>query len=113
MESLTRIFQGSHLHHLIGEMILSKPALQAGFAHQSGKQNVGVHEFTHMVKKESSEYGLPPEVPLMVVRQWVRYLLWELRGHRRITPKSAPMPIRTNMNYSRCWLSISSRHPSC
>lgn len=50
-------------------MILSKQALQAGFAHQSGKQNMGVHGFAHMVKKESSEYGLPPEVPWMVARE--------------------------------------------
>lgn len=66
------------LHHLSGVMILSKPALLAGFAHQSGKQNVGVHEFAHLVEKEASEYGLPPEVPWMVVRQWVRYVAREL-----------------------------------
>ena len=66
------------LHHLSGVMILSKPALLAGFNHQSGKQNVGVHEFAHLVEKEASEYGLPPEVPWMVVRQWVRYVAREL-----------------------------------
>ena len=43
-----------------------------------GKQNVGVHEFAHLVEKEASEYGLPPEVPWMVVRQWVRYVAREL-----------------------------------
>ena len=66
------------LHHLSGVMILSKPALLAGFAHQSGQQNVGVHEFAHLVEKETSEYGLPPEVPWPVVRQWVRYVAREL-----------------------------------
>lgn len=66
------------LHHLSGVMILSKPALPAGFAHRSGKQNVGMHEFAHLVEKEASEYGLPPEVPWMVVRQWVRYVAREL-----------------------------------
>jgi hypothetical protein len=66
------------LHHLSGVMILSKPALLAGFNHQSGKQNVGVHEFAHLVEKEASEYGLPPEVPWMVVRQWMRYVAREL-----------------------------------
>jgi MtfA peptidase len=66
------------LHHLSGVMILSKPALLAGFAHQSGAHNVGVHEFAHLVEKESSEYGLPPEVPWMAVRQWVRYVAREL-----------------------------------
>jgi len=66
------------LHHLSGVMILSKPALLAGFDHQSGTHNVGVHEFAHLVEKEASEYGLPPEVPWMVVRQWVRYVAREL-----------------------------------
>ncbi len=78
------------LHHLSGVMILSKPALLAGFAHPSGKHNVGVHEFAHLVEKEASEYGLPPEVPWMVVRQWMRYVARELarpsRHHVHVTP---------------------------
>jgi len=68
------------LRHLSGVMILSKPALLSGFDHQSGKQNVGIHEFAHLVEKEAIEYGLPPEVPWMAVRQWVRYVDREL-GH--------------------------------
>lgn len=66
------------LHHLSGVMILSKPALLAGFSPQPGTHNVGVHEFAHLVEKESAEYGLPPEVPWMAVRQWVRYVAREL-----------------------------------
>ena len=66
------------LHHLSGVMILSKPALLAGFAPQPGAHNVGVHEFAHLVEKEAAEYGLPPEVPWMAVRQWVRYVAREL-----------------------------------
>ena len=66
------------LHHLSGVMILSKPALLAGFAPQPGAHNVGVHEFAHLVEKEAGEYGLPPEVPWMAVRQWVRYVAREL-----------------------------------
>jgi Mlc titration factor MtfA (ptsG expression regulator) len=66
------------LHHLSGVMILSKPALLAGFAHQSGKQNVGVHEFAHLVEREERDYGLPPDVPWMAVRQWMQYVAREL-----------------------------------
>jgi len=66
------------LHHLSGVMILSKPALLAGFSSQPGTHNVGVHEFAHLVEKEAGEYGLPPEVPWMAVRQWVRYVAREL-----------------------------------
>jgi Mlc titration factor MtfA (ptsG expression regulator) len=39
---------------------------------------VGVHEFAHLIEQEANEYGLPPEVPWMVVRQWVRYVAREL-----------------------------------
>jgi Mlc titration factor MtfA (ptsG expression regulator) len=66
------------LHHLSGVMILSKPALLAGFDHPSGHHHVGVHEFAHLVEREEREYGLPPEVPWMAVRQWVRYVAKEL-----------------------------------
>lgn len=66
------------LHHLSGVMILSKPALLAGFSPQPGTHNVGVHEFAHLVEKEAGEYGLPPEIPWMAVRQWIRYVAREL-----------------------------------
>lgn len=66
------------LHHLSGVMILSKPALLAGFAHGSGTHNVGVHEFAHLFEKEAGEYGLPPEVPWGAVRQWLKYVAREL-----------------------------------
>jgi Mlc titration factor MtfA (ptsG expression regulator) len=66
------------LHHLSGVIILSKPALLAGFDHPSGHHHVGVHEFAHLVEREAREYGLPPEVPWMAVRQWVRYVAQEL-----------------------------------
>ena len=66
------------LHHLSGVMILSKPALLAGFDHPSGHHHVGVHEFAHLIEREEQEYGLPAEVPWMAVRQWVRYVAREL-----------------------------------
>jgi Mlc titration factor MtfA (ptsG expression regulator) len=66
------------LHHLSGVIILSKPALLAGFDHPLGHHHVGVHEFAHVIEREEEEYGLPPEVPWMAVRQWVRYVAKEL-----------------------------------
>ena len=77
------------LHHLSGVMILSKPALLAGFSQQPGTHNVGVHEFAHLVEQEAVEYGLPPEVPWMAVRQWVRYVAREL---------AHPSPRRTHVS---------------
>ena len=66
------------LHHLSGVMILSKPALLAGFDHTSGHHHLGVHEFAHLVERETHEYGIPPEVPWMAVRQWMRFVAQEL-----------------------------------
>lgn len=66
------------LRHLSGVMILSKPALLAGFAQESRTHNVGVHEFAHLYEKEAGEYGLPPEVPWPAVREWMRYVGREL-----------------------------------
>lgn len=35
-----------------GKMILSKPSLHRGFENETDKQNVGVHEFIHLLDKE-------------------------------------------------------------
>ena len=64
--------------HLSGVMILSKPSLLAGFDNASGSDNVGVHEFVHLVENEESEHGLPPEVPWQAVQHWVQYVAREL-----------------------------------
>ncbi|HEX4606657.1 MAG TPA: zinc-dependent peptidase [Urbifossiella sp.] len=66
------------LGHLRGVVILSKPSLLAGFADTPGPENVGVHEFAHLVEQEEIDRGLPPEVPPEVVRQWVGYVAREL-----------------------------------
>jgi Mlc titration factor MtfA (ptsG expression regulator) len=72
------------LWHLSGVMILSKPSLLAGFDNRSSKDNVGIHEFAHLVEKEEIEHGLPPEVPWSVVKLWVQYVAKELTHHSRI-----------------------------
>ena len=66
------------LKHLSGVMILSKPSLLGGFDNPSSKDNVGVHEFAHLVENEEADHGLPAEVPAEVVRHWVRYVAQEL-----------------------------------
>jgi MtfA peptidase len=43
-----------------GKMILSKPALHRGFENTTDKQNVGVHEFIHLLDKEDGMIdGIP------------------------------------------------------
>ena len=66
------------LEHLRGVMILSKPSLLAGFDIPSSKDNVGIHEFTHLVEQEEIDHGLPPEIPWQAVKHWVQYVKQEL-----------------------------------
>jgi Mlc titration factor MtfA (ptsG expression regulator) len=43
-----------------GKMILSKPALHRGFSNSTDKQNVGIHEFIHLIDKEDGTIdGIP------------------------------------------------------
>jgi len=66
------------LHQIRGVMILSKPSLLAGFDTPSTRDNVGIHEFAHLVELEEAENGLPPEVPWPAVKHWVQYVAREL-----------------------------------
>jgi Mlc titration factor MtfA (ptsG expression regulator) len=66
------------LNYLRGVMILSKPSLLAGFDNPSNGDNVGIHEFTHLVEQEEIEHGLPPEIPWQAVKHWVQYVQREL-----------------------------------
>jgi Mlc titration factor MtfA (ptsG expression regulator) len=63
---------------LSGVMILSKPDLLAGFDSRMDTQHVGIHEFAHLVEQEEAQRGIPPEVPIEAVRQWVQYVAREL-----------------------------------
>jgi hypothetical protein len=43
-----------------GKMILSKPSLHRWFSNETDKQNVGVHEFIHLLDKEDGDIdGIP------------------------------------------------------
>lgn len=65
--------------HLAGVMILSKPALLAGFDISGDKRNVGIHEFAHLVDKaDGCIDGIPPGVPAEVVSAWIAWVGQEL-----------------------------------
>jgi Mlc titration factor MtfA (ptsG expression regulator) len=66
------------LHQLRGVMILSKPSLLAGFDSALSRDNVGIHEFAHLVELEEVQHGMPPEVPWQAVKHWVQYVAREL-----------------------------------
>ena len=70
------------VHQLRGVMILSKPSLLAGFETPLSRDNVGIHEFAHLVELEEVENGPPPEVPWEAVNHWVHYVARELSHPR-------------------------------
>jgi Mlc titration factor MtfA (ptsG expression regulator) len=70
------------VNQLRGVMILSKPSLLSGFESPSNADNVGIHEFAHLVELEAGENGLPAEVPWPVAKQWVAYVARELSDPR-------------------------------
>jgi Mlc titration factor MtfA (ptsG expression regulator) len=74
----TNILGLTGLGHLRGVVILSKPSLLTGFSQTHPQENVGVHEFAHLVEQEEVETGLPPEASIEVVHQWVDYVRREL-----------------------------------
>lgn len=47
-----------------GKMILSKPALHAGFSNDKDKKNVGIHEFIHLIDKSD---GVVDGVPSLLL----------------------------------------------
>src|SRR6056297_1011608 len=67
--------------HLTGVMILSKPALIAGFQNARDKRNVGIHEFAHLVDQADGDIdGLPPGIPADTVGRWIDWIGQELGG---------------------------------
>jgi MtfA peptidase len=50
-------------------MILSKPAMHAGFANEMGKENTGIHEFVHLLDKEDGDVDGLPEA--LLKRQYI------------------------------------------
>ena len=60
-------------------MILSKPALLTGFDITTDKNNVGIHEFAHLVDgADGAIDGIPPGVPAEVARAWIEWVGKEL-----------------------------------
>jgi Mlc titration factor MtfA (ptsG expression regulator) len=65
--------------HLSGVMILSKPALLTGFDITNDEENVGIHEFAHLVDgADGAIDGIPPGVPPEVAKKWIEWVGQEL-----------------------------------
>jgi Mlc titration factor MtfA (ptsG expression regulator) len=65
--------------HLSGVMILSKPALINGFDIEADKNNVGIHEFAHLIDgADGAIDGIPPGIPADIARTWIEWVGKEL-----------------------------------
>lgn len=78
-----------------GKMILSKPSLHRGFDNETDKQNVGVHEFIHLLDKED---GLVDGIPATLMNKqfsipWLKLIQEKTaeieKGTRDINPYAA------------------------
>lgn len=73
-------------------MILSKPDLLQGSRKHSDRQNVGIHEFVHLLDKSDGAVDGVPEValPAKAIRPWLNLVKTEMekiqQGHSDINP---------------------------
>ncbi len=78
-----------------GVMILSKPALIAGFTNPNDKTNVGIHEFVHLLDASDGQYdGLPNLfIENQYIAPWLEVIRKETekinKGHSGMNPYAA------------------------
>ncbi|BDS14469.1 zinc-dependent peptidase [Aureispira anguillae] len=78
-----------------GIMILSKPALIAGFANPTDKKNVGIHEFVHLLDAADGSYdGIPKQfMQHQYIAPWLEIIRKETerikKGHSEMNPYGA------------------------
>jgi Mlc titration factor MtfA (ptsG expression regulator) len=67
---------------MTGTMILSKPSLHQGFENRQSSQNVGIHEFVHLLDRADGDTdGIPEELlekPFLI--PWVKIMLREIKA---------------------------------
>ncbi|GAB2987000.1 hypothetical protein GCM10027049_28530 [Mucilaginibacter puniceus] len=78
--------------HLTGQMLLSRSALMKGFSSESGKSNVAIHEFVHLLDgADGATDGVPEHlVPPDYAQPWLSLMHREMHriqeGHSDINP---------------------------
>lgn len=78
--------------HLNGQMLLSRSALMKGFSSSSGKENVAIHEFVHLLDgADGATDGVPEHlVPPEYAQPWLSLMHREMHrikdGHSDINP---------------------------
>jgi Mlc titration factor MtfA (ptsG expression regulator) len=70
--------------HPWGTVILSVPALEESFAQPDDAFHVGIHEFTHLLDLEQTEFGgIPSGLDAARAREWVALVEKEMERLRR------------------------------
>lgn len=74
--------------YMSGQMILSRASLYKGFSKSAGKENVGIHEFVHLLdKSDGNTDGIPETfIPHEYAEPWLKMIHQEI--HRIQTGKS-------------------------
>lgn len=81
--TLGMVGEGSGLQ---STMVLSKPALRAGFANTTSKENTAIHEFVHLLDKTDGAIDGTPDFMLSKehIKPWVRLIhqnMQAIKGH--------------------------------
>lgn len=86
--------------HLRGVMILSKPALITGFSIDGDGNNVGIHEFAHLVDlADGAIDGIPPGAPPELVAAWVQWVGCELTSESKTRSHIKPYAYTNEAEY--------------
>ncbi|TDO23174.1 M90 family metallopeptidase [Pedobacter duraquae] len=67
--------------YMNGQMVLSRTALQKGFSASAGKENVGIHEFVHLIDKSDGATDGTPELLLKheYAAPWLKMIHQEMQ----------------------------------
>ena len=67
--------------YMNGQMILSRSALEKGFSSSAGKENVGIHEFVHLIDKSDGATDGTPELLLKheYAAPWIKMIHLEMQ----------------------------------
>lgn len=92
-------------------MILSLPALVAGFQIGNDKKNVGVHEFAHLLDKSDGEIdGVPPMIGEEDRKVWIAIVNDEIA---KIKQGKSTIPENAARNHSEFFASVVEYYKEC
>jgi MtfA peptidase len=102
------------VHHgglMDSTMILSLPALKAGFNIDNDKKNVGIHEFAHLLDKSDGDIdGLPPMLGEEDRKVWIKLVETEIE---KINAGKSTIPENAAKNHSEFFATVVEYYKEC